>query len=115
MNGDPMKLKRSAGLAVSALGLVGAGLVATGSPAMATPQNCTHGKASSGSSIAYCTSGTGSYYAHIQCVITVSGTKHYDSGYGSRQTPGSGAYSTAYCPRWDGKVMTYYTDSIELS
>ncbi|MCY1144937.1 hypothetical protein OWR29_43660 [Actinoplanes sp. Pm04-4] len=110
-----MNIRRAAGLAVSALALTGAGVIATAGPALATPQNCTHGRASAGASIAYCSSGTGSYMARIQCKITISGKTYYKSGYGSWQKVGSGAYSTAYCPKWDGANMTYYTDSIELS
>ena len=116
LNGGKVNLKKSAGIAGSIVALAGAGLVATGSPALATPQNCTHGRASAGSAIAYCPSGTGSFLSHIQCQVTISGKIYYKSGYGSWETAGGGVSSISYCPKWDSTHnMTYYVDTILLS
>jgi hypothetical protein len=116
MDGECMKLKRMPGLVVSIVGAAGIGLVVTGSPASATPQNCTHGRASTGSAIAYCASGTGEFVSRIQCKVTIGGDTYYKSGYGSYEKAGGGVSSISYCPRWDSShTMTYYTDSIILS
>jgi hypothetical protein len=91
-------------------------VVGTANPASATPQNCTHGQAGSGSAIATCASGTGSFRSKVKCVYSRwEGDRSYTYGYGPWKAPGGGRYSVSYCPKV-GDVYSYYSaDYVEIS
>lgn len=67
------------------------------SPASAAPTGCSKAMASSFTSIAVCSGGSGSYRAYIRCRWQTGSTTYESDFYGQWRRPGDGGYSYASC------------------
>ena len=97
-----MKLHKIAGAAAAAFLAAGAAGAIAMPSASATPGSCSDGGTGGSSTWVLCTSGTGSYYAHVQCADQVHGY----SGWYNGRTVGIGSKSWVTCPLQGGVQWT---------
>lgn len=103
-----MNLHKIVGAAAGAVLTAGAAGIIAMPSASATPSGCSDGGTGRSSSWALCTSGTGSYYAHVQCADQVHGY----SGWYNGATVGVGSKSSVTCPLQGGvqwSVISVFT------
>ena len=97
-----MNLRKIVGAGAGAFLAAGAvGAIAMPS-ASAIPGSCSDGGTGRASTWVLCSSGTGSYYAHVQCADQVHGY----SGWYNGSTVGIGSKSSVTCPLQGGVQWT---------
>jgi hypothetical protein len=97
-----MNRRRILGAAAGTFLAVGAAGVIAMPTASATPGSCSDGGTGRSSTWALCSSGTGSYYAHVQCADQVHGY----SGWYNGATVSVGSKSSVTCPAQGGVQWT---------
>ena len=97
-----MNRRKLVGAAAGAFLAVGAAGAIAMPSANAVPGSCSDGGTGRSSTWVVCTSGTGSYYAHVQCADQVHGY----SGWYNGSTVGIGSRSSVSCPLQGGVQWT---------
>lgn len=97
-----MNLRMRFGAAAGAFLAVGAAGAIAMPSAGATPGSCSDGGTGRSSTWVVCSTGSGSYYAHVQCADQVHGY----SGWYNGSTVGIGSRSSVTCPSQGGVQWT---------